>query len=196
MNVVEAPGLKVMGRVGVDTVKPAPEMAAELMVTAAAPVEVKVSVCDTWLFTDTLPKARVPVLRVSSGLATSTSTSAVSETPPALAVRVTSCDAVTAEAVAWNSALVAPAATVTDAGTARTELLLDRLMVMPPLAAAALKLTEQESDVSSRMELLVQVSELSAGALVARPVPERLMTLVGSDATLLVTVIWPVAFPG
>ena len=46
MNVVKEPGFKVTGRAGVDTVKPVPEMVAELMVTAAAPVEVKVSDCD------------------------------------------------------------------------------------------------------------------------------------------------------
>jgi hypothetical protein len=147
------------------------------------------------VFTDTLPKARLPVLRVSVGFATSTSMSAVSETLPALAVSVTSCDAVTAEAAAWNCALVAPASTVTEAGTVRTALLLERLMVMPPLAAAALKLTEQESDVSSRIELLLQVRELSTGPAAARPVPVRLTTVVGSDVALLVTVSWPVALP-
>ena len=108
---------------------------------------------------------------------------------------VTACGAVTVEAVAWNPALVAPAATVTDVGTVRAELLLARFTVMPPLAAAEFKLTEQESDANSSTELLLQVSEMRAGASVGNPVPSRLITAVGSVAALLVTVSWPVALP-
>jgi hypothetical protein len=86
---VEEPGFKVMGKVDVETVKPAPVTVAELMVTAAAPVEVTVKVCVAAVFTATLPKAKLVPLRVSEGLATSTSTSVLSETPPAEAVSVT-----------------------------------------------------------------------------------------------------------
>ena len=195
VNVAREPGFKVTGRVGVDTVKPVPEMVAELMVTEAAPVEVKVSVCDIRLFTDTLPKARLPALRVSAGFATSTSTLALSETPPAVAVSVTCCDVLTAEAVAWNPTLVAPAATVTEAGTVRAELLLTRFTVTPPLAAAEFKLTEQESDANSTIELLPHVSEVRTGVSVGSPVPSRPMTVMGSVPALLVTVSFPVALP-
>jgi hypothetical protein len=97
---VEEPGLKVMGSVGGVTVKPVPETVTELMVTAAAPVEFTVTVCVTGVLTFTLPKVRPVALRVSEGLASSTSISVVSEAPPALAVRITFWVEVTADAVA------------------------------------------------------------------------------------------------
>jgi hypothetical protein len=98
--VVEEPGLKVKGSVGADTEKPVPEVVAEVMVTAAAPVELTFTVCVTGVLTLTLPKVKLVALRVSEGLATSTSTSVVSDTPPALAVRTTLCGELTEEAAA------------------------------------------------------------------------------------------------
>ena len=49
----------------------------------------------------------------------------------------------TALAVAVKLAVVAPAGTVTEAGTARAELLSERLTVVPPLGAACDKVTVQ-----------------------------------------------------
>jgi hypothetical protein len=46
-------------------------------------------------------------------------------------------------AVAWNVAVVAPAATVTDAGTDKRALLSDRLTSEPPLGAARDRVTVQ-----------------------------------------------------
>jgi len=63
-----------MGNVGADTEKPAPVRLTELIVTAAAPVEVKVTDCAAGVFTATLPKETLLVLTVSTGVATITST--------------------------------------------------------------------------------------------------------------------------
>lgn len=64
---------------------------------------------------------------------------------PCVAVRVTVCDAVTAETVAAKDALVDPEATVTDAGTATALLLLARFTTTPALGAAAESFTVQLS---------------------------------------------------
>jgi hypothetical protein len=69
----------------------------------------------------------------------------VFETPPAVAVSVTACAAVTESTVAVKVALLEPAATVTVAGTFTAVLLLDRLTLAPPVPAAALRLTVQAS---------------------------------------------------
>jgi len=45
------------------------------------------------------------------------------------------------EAVALNVAVVAPAATVTEAGTASSVLLLDKVMLDPPVGAACVSVT-------------------------------------------------------
>ena len=62
-------GVKVSGKAAPDTVKPAPLIAPALMVTAAVPVELRVSDCVVAVFTFTLPKAIVPELRLSVGTA-------------------------------------------------------------------------------------------------------------------------------
>ena len=77
---------------------------------------------------------------------------------------------VTEETVAVKAAVVAPAATVTVAGTATDELLLARLTVNPPVAAAAFSVTVQLSVPAPVIEPLVQLSPLSIGT----PVPLRL----------------------
>ena len=85
-------------------------------------------------------------------------TANISDTPPALAVRVAVCAVVTDAAVAVNPALVAPAGTVTLAGTVTAELLLARLIVIPPLVAAALNVTVQLSVPAPVIVPLVQFS--------------------------------------
>jgi hypothetical protein len=69
----------------------------------------------------------------------------VLETPPALAVSVAVWPVVTEETVAVKAALIAPAGTVTEAGTATPLALLTRFTVRPPVRAAALKVTVQVS---------------------------------------------------
>jgi hypothetical protein len=58
---------------------------------------------------------------------------------------VTAWEAGTVEMEALKLALVAPAATVTEAGTATAALLLARFTVVPPLGAAAASDTEHGS---------------------------------------------------
>lgn len=59
---------------------------------------------------------------------------------------------VTADAVAVNVALLAPAGTVIDAGSVTEVSLLDRLTARPPLAAGALSETVQASVPAPEMD--------------------------------------------
>src|SRR4051794_33496412 len=67
----------------------------------------------------------------------------VLDTLPKVAVMTTVWLDDTALAVAVKLAVLAPAATLTEAGMARAELLSDRFTVMPPLGAACDKVTVQ-----------------------------------------------------
>jgi hypothetical protein len=116
----------------------------------------------------------------------------VLDTPLALAVSVTACAVVTADAVAVNVALVAPEATVTDAGTVTAELLLDSATAKPPLGAADVSVAVHASVVAPVSELLLHVTPLSAA--VAVPVPLRLIVAVAGEA-LSLTVTVPVSAP-
>jgi hypothetical protein len=123
------------------------------------------------------------VLRLSVAAALSCRAK-VSDTPPALAVSVADSVEFAGETVAVKLALLAPAATLTEDGTLTNELLLDKLTVNPPLAAAAFSVTAQLSVPDPVIELLVQFSALSTGT----PVPLRL-TLTGDPVNeLLVSV--------
>jgi len=84
----------------------------------------------------------------------------VSATPPAFAVSVAVCAELTADTVAVKLAVVAPAATVTEAGTVTAELLLARVTANPPLGAAALSVTVQLSVPAPDIDPLTQVSAL------------------------------------
>ncbi len=85
--------------------------------------------------------------------------------PLALAVRVTVTAVLTVETVAVKLAVVAPLATVTEAGTETAELLLARLTVNPPLPAAELNVTVQLSVPAPLNDPVVQLSALSDGPL-------------------------------
>lgn len=196
-SVADWPGLRETGRAAPETVKPAPVTVAESMVTAAAPVEVKVTDCAACAPTEILPKLTLAALMVSPGLATLTSRAKFAEMPPAVAVSVTACGPLTADTVAEKLALVAPAATVTDDGTLTSELLLARFTRKPPLGAAVFNVTVHVSVPEPMIEPLLQASELSAGAGVftERPVPLRVITSVPLVAESLVTVNSPFAAP-
>jgi hypothetical protein len=75
----------------------------------------------------------------------------------------------TVETVAVKLALLAPAATVTEAGTVTAALLLARFTVKPPLAAAVFNETEQASAPAPVMDEFVQARFVSTGT----PVPLR-----------------------
>jgi len=176
-------GLRVSGKLAPEAVKPGPDRDDALTVTAAAPVEDRVSVCAAGVFNATSPKSTLVVLRLSVAAALSCRAK-VSDTPPALAVSVADSVEFAGETVAVKLALLAPAATLTEDGTLTNELLLDKLTVNPPLAAAAFSVTAQLSVPDPVIELLVQFSALSTGT----PVPLRL-TLTGDPVNeLLVSV--------
>jgi len=142
-------------------------------------------------FTGTFPKARLDVLRLSAGTAAFNSRAKDCDTPPRFAVNVAPCAELTAEIVAGNAALVAPAGTVNVDGTATAVLLLARLTDSPPLLAAAFNVTEQVSVTAPTIEPLVQLSALNTGT----PVPLKLTDVELPDVELLVMVNWPAAGP-
>ena len=86
------------------------------------------------------------------------------------------CVDVTAEAMAVKFAVVVPAGTVTAAGTTTAELLLVRLTLWPPEAAAPLSVTMQESDAAPARVAFVQDKALTEGVFDA-PMPLRLTTV-------------------
>lgn len=76
---------------------------------------------------NSVPNATFVMLRLSASIAGFNCSAYVVDAPPAVAVRVAVCAVLTAAAAAVNPALEAPPATVTDAGTVTTLLLLVRL---------------------------------------------------------------------
>ena len=184
-------GLKFSGNVAPDTVKPAPVIAAALTVTAAVPVEDKVTVCVVGVFTISLPKARLLVLIPMVGTVEPSCRAKVFATLPALAVNVTVVAVLTAEAVAVKFALVAPAATVTVAGTDTAALLLPKLTAIPPLGAAAFSVTVQLSVLAPVSDPFAQLNPLSTGT----PVPVRFTFIEVPVEELLVIASCPVAGP-
>jgi hypothetical protein len=97
----------------------------------------------------------------------------------------------TEETVAEKLAVVAPAATVTEAGTVTDELLLARLTENPPVAAAAFSATVQASVAAPVTEELEQEIPVNAGT----PVPLREMAAVPLVEELLAMVSVPLAAP-
>jgi hypothetical protein len=93
--------------------------------------------------------------------------------------------------VAVKPALLAPAATVTEAGTVAAELVLARLTTNPPLAAEAFNDTVQALVPAPVMDDFEQESAVSEGV----PVPLRLTVGVPLVEELLLTVSIPVAAP-
>jgi hypothetical protein len=97
----------------------------------------------------------------------------------------------TDETVAVKLAVVAPEATVTEAGTVTAELLLARPTANPPLAAATFSVTVQLSVPAPVIDALLQVKPLNAGV----PEPLRLTTVDVPLDELLVKVNEPVSVP-
>jgi hypothetical protein len=184
-------GFSVKGNVAPVMEKPAPVSVAELTVTAAVPVDESVMDCVVAELTATLPKLRFEELTARVGTAAFISRANVCETLPAVAVKVAVCAVETAETVAEKLALVALAATVTEAGTTTEELLLATATVNPLPAAATFRVTEQASVPAPVIDELVQLIALSTGI----PVPVRLIALEAPDEELLARVRVPVAAP-
>ena len=97
----------------------------------------------------------------------------------------------TDKTVAVKLAVVAPEATVTEAGTVTAELLLAMPTGNPPLAAATFSVTVQLSVPAPVIDPLVQVSPLNTGT----PLPVRLITVDVPLDELLVKVNEPASAP-
>jgi hypothetical protein len=91
---------------------------------------------------------------------------------------------VTAKTEAVNPALVALGGTVTLAGTFTAALLLARLTLVPPLGAAAVKLTVQASVPAALIEATLQEMALSVGA--ATPAALMLTTMLPREELLAI----------
>jgi hypothetical protein len=139
------PELRVTGKLAPETENPLPTRMAELTVTGRVPAEVSVIDCVADVFTVTLPNGRVVALILKTAVAAFSWRVNVFETPPALAVSVAVWPVVTEETVAVKAALIAPAGTVTEAGTATPLELLARFTAKPPVKAAVLNVTVQLS---------------------------------------------------
>jgi hypothetical protein len=190
-SVAVAFGLSVTGKPSPENEKPLPAIWTALTVTTELPVDLKVSVWVVARFAATLPKFMLEVLTLSTGATACNCSAKDSDALTALAVSVAVCEVPTAETAAAKVALVAPAATDTEAGTATAGSLLARFTVSPLLPAAAFNDTVQLSVDEPRIEAFVQVSELKvtvgAGGVVV-PVPARLTTTGVSLAELLAIV--------
>jgi hypothetical protein len=69
VSVAVCPWLRVSGKLTPDILKPAPVTVPALMVTGAVPVDIRVTDCGAAaVFTMTLPKARLLVLRLRAGV--------------------------------------------------------------------------------------------------------------------------------
>lgn len=199
-------GFKVKGKVTPEATNPVPDTDAALTVTAEVPVEDRTTVSVAGILVTASPKSMLVVLKLRMPAAALRFTVKTSEIPPALAIRIAASVEFTGDTLAVKLALLAPAATVTAAGTLTSELLLDSPIVNPPLAAGVFTVTVQLSVPDPVNELLVQLNPVSPGT----PVPLRPITVefpfeellaiescpacppaaVGSNSTLSVSV-WP-----
>lgn len=94
------------------------------------------------------------------------------------------CDELTAATDAVNAALVAFAATVTDAGTVTAVSLLARLTLSPPEDGAAVSVTVQASDPAPVMEEVLQETLLTV--VVATPAALMFTTTLPWDELLVI----------
>ena len=117
------------------------------------------------------------------------------ETPPAVPIMVDDWLLVTGLVVTVKLARVAPAGTVTDAGTvAAAVLLLDNATLVPPVGAALVRLAVPVTDVPPTTVVWLNVSELIAGGAgevggdVVAVQPDSLATAAVVDPSLTSTV--------
>jgi hypothetical protein len=164
---------------------------AELTVTVAVPVDVSVSDCVAAVPTFTFPNDKFDALMLNVDTVAPSCNAKVRATLPALAVSVTVLAVLTVDTLAVKLALIAPDATVTEAGTVTAVLLLARLTAKPPLGAVAFSVTVQLSAPAPVIDPLEQLSPLSTGT----PVPLKPTALEVPEEELLVTVSVPAADP-
>jgi len=141
-----------------------------------------------------LPNERLLTLTLSVGTAAFNCSAKVFDTLPAVEVNVVAWAVPTDDIVAVNPAVVAPAGTVSVAGTATATLLLATLMTKPPLGARALSVAVHTSVPDPVNEEFVQEREASvAGTGV--PVPLSPITVDEAVEELLSIVSCPEAAP-
>jgi hypothetical protein len=163
VSVAACPGFSVTGKLP-ESPNPVPLSVAALIVSGAVPEEVSVT---DWLTVElraTLPKDTLLVLSVSAGVPAFSCSAYVFVVPFVVPLNVTVCVELTAETVAVKVAVVAPDATMTDAGIATDVLLLLRVTVCPPEPAAADSATPQASVPAPVIVPLLQPSWLSVAA--------------------------------
>ena len=187
VKTVVCPGFRVTGKVVPVNAKPAPDIVGALMVRGRLPVELKVTVFVTAVVTPSLPNAKLVALVVRVRVAAKSWSATVLEMPPSEAVRV-AVPAVRLDqfTVAVKLADAAPAATETVAGTVTAVLLLARVTVEPPVAAATLTVTVQTSVVEPVTDKFAQVTPVILGI----PVPVRVIAvLVPAELLLLLEMV-------
>ena len=190
VNVIDKvwPGLSVAGRLIAETAKPVPVTATELTVTAAVPLEVRITFCVVGVLITTSPNEMLLAFRVSADVAAFSCREVDFAVLPVVAVSVTDCALVTEAAFAVNAAVVEVAATVTELGTVTAPLLLARPTATPPVGAEPDRVTVHESASDPVIDVLLQDTELIVGVTVV-PVPLKLAEIAGA---LLEIVSWPV----
>jgi len=146
LTVAVWPGLREAGTSELAMEKPAPERVTELMVTAAVPVELRVTVWVAVVLRSTLPKATEAAETLSVEVPGARLMAKVFEVELAVAVMVAVVLEATAATVAVKLAEVLPAAMVTEAGTETDEELLEIATARPPVGAAAERVTVQGSE--------------------------------------------------
>jgi hypothetical protein len=156
LSVADWPGFNVTGNVLDAMVKPAPVTVAPLTVTGPVPVEFMVTAWIASVFTATLPKATLAVLRLRVGTGTFSSSAKVSVTVPALAVKVTACALETGVTFAVNWALLAFVCTSAAGDIVTAALLLDKATLKPGARAGPLSATVQRSVPVPPMDALLQ----------------------------------------
>jgi hypothetical protein len=142
-NVTAKPGLNVTGNVAPDIVKPAPLSVAEVMMTGAVPVELKISGCVEGVLIVALPNEMLLALVVNVGVDALSCSAKLLETPAPLAVIVAACGEETDDTFAVNAAVVKLAGKRIVAGTITAALLLAKLRLRPPLGAARVSVAKQ-----------------------------------------------------
>ena len=178
-NVSDCPGFNVTGSEAPVTENPVPLTLAEFTVTAAVPLDVRVTVCVVALFTTTLPNEMLVAFRASDPVAAFSCNETACEVLPVAAVTVAVCAVLTEAAFAVNVALVDVAGTVTEPGTVTALLLLARDTLRPLVGAEPDRRTVQVSANDPVIDVLLQDNALTFGSTVV-PVPLRLTVAVGA----------------
>ena len=161
------PGLSVEGSPPPKMEKPLPEIAWDLMATAAEPLDVSVTDFVTAVPSETLPKASEDVLKLRVGtedLVALNWKSTLFEEPSALAEMTAVCALLTAATLAVNEAEVEPEETVTADGTA-TALLLLASATLKAFFAISFSDTLHVVFPAPANELFAQAIALSAGTV-------------------------------